>query len=310
MDTRHGTQLYNPIVVTGLDHAVRSPMHGSQFPALEDPLELITWLKNKRLRKFMGQQDVLAVIASGKAVGAAQVAPALLENRTGIFMAVGYIPFEKYDMDILAENSQEDQNFSMEMLSTAGFARLNPLLTFKCLPNMPLFHTSINLGIKGPYFIVYPGIGQFYLALERALVALNTDEIDIALVGGVAHQNNHLVELLFERIDQCGVLADAAGFMVLEKKESAMRRGITPKLQLNHYSIGYKAHDPLEGMPRYTETLCDEKNKNLGTTQEYLGVASLPVRLGLAMGQRPAGDITHEVNTYDGITARSSWSPL
>ena len=36
----------------------------------------------------------------------------------------------------------------------------------------------------------YPGPGQFYLALEAAAAALADGTIDVALVGGVAHQRN------------------------------------------------------------------------------------------------------------------------
>ena len=53
-----------------------------------------------------------------------------------------------------------------------AFAALNPLLTFRCLSNMPAFHVSVNFDVQGPYFVTYPGAGQLYLALEEAVDAL------------------------------------------------------------------------------------------------------------------------------------------
>ena len=82
----------------------------------------------------------------------------------------------------------------MRRFATEGYLAPNPLLTFRCLPNMPAFHVSINFDLQGPYLVTYPGAGQLYAALEEARVALETGAIDVALVGGVAHQRNFLVE--------------------------------------------------------------------------------------------------------------------
>src|SRR5207253_861874 len=95
-------------------------------------------------------------------------------------------------------------------------------------PNMPTFHVSVNFDVQGPYFVTYPGPGQFYLALEAACTALAEGEVDVALVGGVAHQRNYLVRYHFSRLElpvAAEDLQDAAGCLVLERAGAARARG-------------------------------------------------------------------------------------
>ena len=115
--------------------------------------EVLPWLKSRKMRKYMGKQDELAVIASGKAFRMAGIADADARERVGIYLCVGYIPFERADIEALTTHSIRGGRFSMELFSTAGIEQVNPLLTFRCLPNMPIFHVSLNFGICGPYFV-------------------------------------------------------------------------------------------------------------------------------------------------------------
>src|SRR5439155_5672677 len=141
-----------------------------------------------------GVQDDLAVVAAGRALASAGLGGAPLGERAGLYLVVGHVPFESADLDPLLAASTDEGRFSMARFSTAGFRAVNGLLTFRCLPNMPAFHVSTSFDVQGPYFVTYPGPGQFYLALEEALAALAEGEIDLALVGGAADQRNFLVE--------------------------------------------------------------------------------------------------------------------
>jgi 3-oxoacyl-(acyl-carrier-protein) synthase len=146
--------------------------------------EVLPFLKSRKMRKYMGKQDELAVIAAGEALRMSGIATPMLEAdeaKTGVYLCVGYIPFERADIDALTSGSIRDGEFSMECFSTVGIEQVNPLLTFRCLPNMPIFHVSLNFGLRGPYFVTYPGIGQLYLALELAATALRSGEIDCTL---------------------------------------------------------------------------------------------------------------------------------
>ena len=59
------------------------------------------FVKTRKLRKFMGPQDELAVVAAGRALQSASLS-APLGERCGLYLAVGYIPFERADMERLS----------------------------------------------------------------------------------------------------------------------------------------------------------------------------------------------------------------
>jgi len=265
------------LVVTGFGHA-------------EPPCDSTPYLKVRKQRKFMGLQDELAVVAAGRALESARLSGPLGE-RAGLFLAVGYIPFEQTDIELLLAGSVQNGRFSMERFSTEGYLSVNPLLTFRCLSNMPAYHVSANFDLQGPYFVTYPGAGQFYLALEEAAAALEAGRIDVALVGGVAHQDNFLVRHHVHRVDpSVDRLKDSAGVLILE---SADRAGVRARARLLGWTLDYRPSDPFE------ESLAPEEIGADGAR----GPASLPVTLA----QRPAGRLRHELRSRDGLVATSDW---
>ncbi len=267
------------------------------------------YLKVKKLRKYMGVQDDLAVVAAVKALESANLlarsASEGLGERTGLYLAVGYIPFEKADLDpLLAASLDADGNFSMEAFSTAGFRTVNGLLTFRCLPNMPAYHVSTNFDIQGPYFVTYPGPGQFYVALEESLMALEDGRIDVALVGGVAHQLNFLVESHFARLDSAnsGIrLIDAAGYLVLERESHAQLRGASSRAYLAEMTLDYKPHDPFDGAAKFEDWF----NRLDMTIIDQPGPASLPAILCFGAFALPL--VRHSLRSRDGLIGTSVW---
>jgi 3-oxoacyl-(acyl-carrier-protein) synthase len=240
----------------------------------------------------MGAQDDMAVVAAGIALGDAGLRGEL-GDRVGVYLAVGYIPFERTTIDELLAGSTDEHGFSMQRLSTAGYSGLNPLLTFRCLSNMPAFHISMNFDIQGPYFVTYPGAGQFYLALEQACFAIESGAIDAAVVGGVAHQKNFLVERHFQRIaSPPDRLEDAAGCLILERASHAVERGTPVKAQLLEYRVAYQSHHPFEETVDSRETGADSA----------MGAASLP--MAVSSGR---GTLRHELLARDGICGSSTW---
>jgi 3-oxoacyl-(acyl-carrier-protein) synthase len=254
--------------------------------------EVLPWLKSRKMRKYMGKQDELALIAAGRALANAKVD---IEDgsRIGVYLCIGYIPFERADIDAITAGSLRDGQFSMARFSTVGIEQVNPLLTFRCLPNMPAFHVSLNLGLRGPYYVTYPGIGQFYLALEAAAGALLAGEIDYALVGGVADQRNFLVEYHFSRLPQCTALErqDAAALLCLETRAHAADRRAPARAELLDLEVSYEPHDPLAA-PSF----------------EFDDDALGPASLACALHEAGAGEFTHRARTRDGFRVQSRWS--
>ncbi|HLY74375.1 MAG TPA: hypothetical protein VKU80_09675, partial [Planctomycetota bacterium] len=194
--------------------------------------------------------------------------------------------------ELLLQGSLEGQTFSMRRFSTEGYNAVNPLLTFRCLSNMPAFHVSANFDIQGPYFVTYPGPGQFYVALEEARAALEAGRVDVALVLGVAHQQNFLVRHQFGRVEPPQTrLADAAGCVVLEPADRAAGR---IRGRLLKCDLSYQPADPFESSVVPSETGADGS----------MGPASLPVALAAAA----PGRLRHELRSRDGFVASSVWS--
>lgn len=278
MDTGPESAAADPLIVTGLGRALGAGCDPSPF------------LKSRKSLKFMGVQDRLAVAAAGEALRSAGVGE--LGERAGLYLAVGYLPFEREDIDTLLNHSLVDGRFSLTRFAAEGVQSVNPLITFRCLSNMPAFHVSVNFDVQGPYLVTYPGPGQFYLAIEEARAALAEGRVEIALVGGVAHQRNFLVQHHFGRVEPPvppDRLRDAAGFLVLERPGRA-----APRLRLASLAIGYTPHHPFE------ESVAPaERFEGAALDGEY-GAASLPVALC-------AGALRHRLVARDGLRGASTW---
>ena len=279
-------------------------------PAADDPVVVTGWgealgdvdptpfLLSPKTRKYMGRQDELALVAAALAARDAALSTDLARHRIGLYCAVGYIPFEREDLDGLADGSIENGAVSLSRFARVAFASLNPLLTFKCLSNMPAYHVSANLDIQGPYLVTYPGPGPLYQALSEACHALSSGLIDAALVLGVAHQTNALVQHHLSRIGaDPGAARDAAACLVLERDvrqaaqngQGAERPRLRVHAVLNDVRIAYRAWDPfVDPAPRGKDPV--------------FGAASLP----LALRHAERGPFHHTLE-HDGFEAASDW---
>jgi 3-oxoacyl-[acyl-carrier-protein] synthase II len=272
------------------------------------PLDPSPHLRHKKTRKFMGVQDDLAVIAAGLALAEAGLARESLGERAGLFAVVGYIPFNQSDIAPVLAASIEDGRFSMARFSNGGFQQAHPLLTFRCLPNMPAYHVSANYDVRGPYFVTYPGPGQLYAALEEATLSLAERRVDVALVLGVAHQRNFLVEHHFDRIEAKvapAELCDVGACLLLERDESARARGCRARLSLLELEHAYRPHSALSG-----QTAQQERFSGVSAPRGALGPAALLCALSDALKARADHEVLHELCSSDQITARSRWQVL
>jgi 3-oxoacyl-(acyl-carrier-protein) synthase len=158
---------------------------------------------------------------------------------------------------------------------------------------------SVCFDVQGPYLVTYPGAAQFYLALEEAVAALAEDRVDVALVGGVAHQRNFLVEHHFARVVPPvpkEALCDAAAVLVLERASSAAARGATARASLASFTLAYTPFDALEAMPQAFDS---------SSSEGELGAASVPaaVARAIALGQ----GTSHRTTSRDGLAGESTW---
>ncbi len=294
------------MVVTGSSSLVLR----ASDPKTVDPSQYLRVRKN---RKFMGTQDDLAVVAVGRALESAGLTAAALGERAGLYAVVGFIPFDHGDIAPVLAGSLVDGRFSMERFSTDGFRRAHPLLTFRCLPNMPAYHVSANFDVQGPYLVTYPGAGQTYVALEEACAALSSGDVDVALVLAVAHQRNFLVAHHFSRLEPPtpeDALCDVASCLVLERAAGASSRGAPVRGRLLELRHDYEPFDVLGAPPPEHEAFESSlRAEALGDgSAEALGPAGLLCALDAAFSSTtPSLELRHRLSTRDGIVASSFW---
>src|SRR5688572_29797121 len=108
MDPTFETRFSDPLTVFGT---------GSIVLSSDANVDVLPWLKQRKMKKFMGKQDQLAVIAAGVAAQDAGLSEEQLRCRTGIYLCVGYIPFERMEIETIARNSSSNGKFSMDLFS-------------------------------------------------------------------------------------------------------------------------------------------------------------------------------------------------
>lgn len=187
----------------------------------ETTLDLSGILRNPKNLKFMAKQDKLSVLAVHKLLEAHPLSKDDLNNKTGIYFCVGALPFEEQELNKLARLSENNGKFDIEKFSNDTFNSINPLLTFKCLPNMSIFHVSNNFEIHQTYFITYPGQFQWAQAVKKAINDLKEEKIEYAIVGSAADQRNPLVKQYILKLGGSSdlELLDVAGAWLLTKKD-------------------------------------------------------------------------------------------
>lgn len=271
-----------------------------------EPCDPSAFLKVRKSRKFMGLQDDLAVTAVGRAIEACGLG-APLGERAGLFCAIGFIPFRREDIDPVYDASVSDGRFDVRAFGAGGYGRAHPLLTFRCLPNMPAYHVSANFGIEGPYAVYYPGASQLYAALGEAVALLEEDAIDVAILAAACDQQNFLVRHHFTRIVPpvaADSLANVGAALVLERDERARARGATARAALVSLESTYEPPDVLAPAPAASHESWTAPDGRVTEAHETLG----PAHLLVALAGAGSGIYRHALAARDGTRAQSVWS--
>lgn len=178
---------------------------------------ILPLLDDKKKFKYMAKQDFLGMYGASEIIKQSGLSKSDLQNKVGLGLANSYLPFHQDDLVGLIENSHRNNEFNLDEFITSGIRKIHPLTTFKCLPNMPMFHISVNFGIKNSYFIGYPNGLQMYHVLIWACCELQKKEIDFVLIGGIEDNLNFLVAQHYSKNKLDLPTVDRVGFIVLEK---------------------------------------------------------------------------------------------
>jgi hypothetical protein len=152
-----------------------------------DPALFVT---QKKSLKLMNRASTLGIAAArlalnaGPSMNAGGISAGSL-SQAGLFMSVGMSGGELSALAAMLSVSVTDEGLSLPLMGEQGLSRINPLLSFHVLNNMPLCHTSIELGIHGPHAALYTADTAGGLrALARAAQCILRQEAPLALAGG------------------------------------------------------------------------------------------------------------------------------
>lgn len=209
--------------------------------ALAHDADPTPYLRVRKTVKFMSKQDRMAVPAAARAVQSSGLSAEVLATQTMVAMCIGPIPFREDEARLVADKSSHDNEFSMDSFCRNAYEEVNPMLLFACLPNMPAYHISANLGIRGGYYLTYPSCAESYMVLRNAVDALAGGQTLAVVYGGVADQQNFLVENHHLKTGQVLPAPDGACFLVLELLSHAQARHATILARLRAIRIAQEA---------------------------------------------------------------------
>jgi len=168
-----------------------------------------------KARKF-DRCSLFAVVAAGMALRDAALDPAVAGGeRIGIVLGCGFGGIA---------NSEE----FLRGYLTRGNDGLAPMLFPNTVPNAPASNASIEHGLKGPNVSFVQRFCSAESAFQMACRFLEEDRADVVLTGGVDELNPVMIRAFRDmgQLRRHGKgFGEGAGILVLEKGESARRRG-------------------------------------------------------------------------------------
>jgi len=155
------------------------------------------------------------------------------------------------------------------VLKEKGPTRVSPFLVPMMLADMASGQVSILLGSKGPNYCTVSACASGADAIGQAFEMIRRGEADIAITGGteapvcpIAVAGFNACMALSKRNDDPKrasrpfdkdrdgfVMGEGAGIMVIESEASAVRRGVTPLVELAGYGASSDAHHVTQPAP-------------------------------------------------------------
>jgi 3-oxoacyl-[acyl-carrier-protein] synthase II len=229
-----------------------------------------TRFATKRQLRTINRGDRLALAAARLALDDAglphnQAGGEELGHRAGLYLG-GNKSLGRMEqlIDELKAIRRPDGTADMAHLARNGDAIMPPLFFVEGLPAGAVFNISQTYGIRGAsaFFAGYADAGA--TAIGRAMRAVRRGDADVALAGGyddatswwsmtlldslgvLTTRNERGQEAYrpFDRDRSGGVLGEGAALLVLEEKQSALRRGARIYAELTGYGAGHDGTTP------------------------------------------------------------------
>ena len=165
--------------------------------------------------------------------------------RTGVYLGSGEGSLDIPGVTSLMVDAWKDGRFSAAKWGELAFGRLNVYREHEQEANMVVAHLAAKFGIRGPAFNVLTACAASTQAIGEATMILRRGDADAMITGG-AHSMIHLYGVTgFNRLTALStrnddlttasrpfdmtrdgfVLGEGASILILEERESALRRG-------------------------------------------------------------------------------------
>lgn len=231
-------------------------------------------LPRKRL-KMMGRPAQLAYAAVAQAWADAGLREegAVDHRRLGIILGAGML---NADVDELGRafhavaDGLAPGSFDIMAFGRLGAPQLFPLWLLRHIPNLAAAHAAISLDAQGPSNTIATGCVASANAIGEAARMISRGDADVILAGGTDARTTPLAILRYrelgwlatrEDVPPCAVSApfddsatgfvsgEAAGIVVLESQQHALRRGARIYAELAGYGAANDAHDVMAAHP-------------------------------------------------------------
>lgn len=215
---------------------------------------------NRRARRMMTRNDVLAMVGTGLAVRDSGLEPD--EERTGLFLASNKETCEPEHLLSAALSARGgDGRVDLRRFGASARSSVHPLFYIEGLQAASLFYVSQAYGLKGANTYFAGTADSSAVAIGRAFRAIRRGEADSAIAGGF---DDPVAWWNFSKLDGLGlltgsndrgagacrpfdagrdgtVLGDGAAVLVLEERRLALRRGARVYAELTGFGTTFDA---------------------------------------------------------------------
>lgn len=151
-----------------------------------------------------------------------------------------------------------------------GIHRMNPLISFKILPNMPVAVGSIETSIKGRSLIFNPWEGNALSAVNEAWYGIQSQRESLVFCGGSdckTHTDAFITFCEYGLFEQNGVvLSEGSAYVALEDPTRAIKRGAKVYAAIRNMASRSVVPDNLIGYTPQTKLYADLMQEALTTS--------------------------------------------
>lgn len=186
-------------------------------------------LDEKSLR-YMSQETRFAVLACLLCLKDAGINDTFDKNQIALFAGTGSsgIQLDTTEKLLLHSVSPDTGLFDPGLFGKTALYKLNPLVSFQILPNMPAAMCAIVADIRGKNLVFNPWEGNALLALYEAWFEVRSGRSAIVLCGGSdckTHSNAFLAFSEYGLLNGSDVvLSEGSGYLAIEEEQSAKHR--------------------------------------------------------------------------------------